>query len=126
MSDLFGSIYRMQQGSSGGGATQNPRQIMLNTLGEQIVMDWQQKAVMDGAVFHIRAGTVTTPLVGDAPLADTAAEMAVDAASGTTIIPIHLNIGVRLGTGTLHEYAAKSVATASSWPSAMLAMAAAV
>jgi hypothetical protein len=87
---------------------------MLNTLGEQIVMDWMQKAVMDGQMFHVRAGTVTTPIVGDAPLADTAAEMCADAAAATTIIPVHLNIAIRLGTGTLHEYAAKSVATVSS------------
>jgi hypothetical protein len=40
--------------------------------------------------------------------------MAVDAASATTIIPIFTNVSVNLGTGTLHEYAGKSVATVSS------------
>ncbi len=38
----------------------------------------------------------------------------VDAALGTTVIPVFLSLAVRLGTGTLHEYAVKSVAAASS------------
>lgn len=108
---MVSTVYR---GTQGGFGNQSNPAAMLNTLGEQVVMDWIQKAVMDGMVYQVRAGTVTTPLVGDVAITDTAAEMAADAASGTTIIPVHLNIGVRLGTGTLHEYAAKSVATVSS------------
>jgi hypothetical protein len=108
---LVGTVYR---GSQGGFSNQAPASVMLNTLGEQIVMDWMQKAVLDGMVYQIRAGTVTTPLVGDVAITDTAAEMAVDAASATTIIPLHHSLSINLGTGTLHEYATKSVATVSS------------
>ena len=83
-------------------------------LGAQVVTDWYTYMVLAGAAYQVRAGTITTPLVGDVVLTDTAAEMCADAVTGTTIIPVNLNIGIRLATGTLHEYAAKSVATVSS------------
>ena len=86
----------------------------LNTLGQQVVMQWFQAMILDGRGYQVRAGTITTPLVGDVVLTDTAAEYSVDAAAGTTIIPVHQIISVRLSTGTLHEYATKSVATVSS------------
>lgn len=115
MSDLFGSIYRSQSGSSGGGNTFNPRQIMLNTMGQQIVMDWMMKAVLDGAAFQVRAGTVTTPITGDGTgITDTAAEMAADIALGTTIIPIETLTAIQVLTGDAAEGATKSVATVSS------------
>lgn len=78
-------------------------------MGIQVVEDFYLAAMLMGAAFQVRAGTITTPLVGDVVLTDTAAELCVDAASGLTILPINLNIGLRLLTGTLHEYAAKSV-----------------
>ena len=102
------------RGAQGGFANQSPVAVHLNTLGQQVVMDWLQKAVMDGDMYNIRAGTVTTPFVGDVAITDSAAEMSADVASATSIIPVHLNIAIRLGTGTLHEYALKSVATVSS------------
>ena len=83
-------------------------------LGSQVVTDFYTYAALVGAGFQVRAGTLTTPLVGDVVITDTAAEMCSDAASGTIIIPVGLGIAIRLATGTLHEYAAKSVATASS------------
>lgn len=83
-------------------------------LGPQVVMDFFTWAALSGAGFQVRAGTITTPLIGDVVITDTAAEMCADAASGTTIIPVGLGIAVRLSTGTLQEYAAKSVATVSS------------
>jgi endoglucanase Acf2 len=67
-----------------------------------------------GAAYQVRAGTITTPLVGDVVITDTAAEMCSDASTGTTIIPVSLQVSVRLSTGTLQEYAAKSVGTVSS------------
>jgi hypothetical protein len=87
----------------------------ISTLfGAQVIMDWYTYMAMIGAAFQVRAGTITTPLVGDVVITDTAAEMSADALSGTTIIPVNLNIGLRLLTGTLHEYAAKSVKVVSS------------
>lgn len=85
-----------------------------NRLGVQVVQDFFQYAALMGAGFQVRAGTITTPLVGDVVITDTAAEMCVDASSAITIIPVALDIAVRLGTGTLHEYAVKSVGAASS------------
>ena|SRR3990167_349398 len=79
--------------------------------GELIVIDWYKQMAIEGRIYQVRAGTITTPLVGDVVITDTAAEMAIDALTTTaTVIPVYLNIAVRLGTGTLHEYAVKSVA----------------
>jgi hypothetical protein len=83
-------------------------------LGPQVVMDFYTWAALSGAGFQVRAGTITTPLVGDVVATDTAAEFCADCASGTTIIPVGLGIAIRLATGTLHEHALKSVATVSS------------
>ncbi len=82
--------------------------------GMQALMDFYTFCALAGMCFQVRAGTITTPLVGSAPNTDTQAEMCSDAVAGTTIIPTALNIGVRLGTGTLHEYFAKSVGVVSS------------
>lgn len=84
-----------------------------NKLGYQIVMDFFTQMAMEGRIYQVRAGSISAPLVGDQPLADTAAEMCVDAVAATTIMPMSLMIGINLGTGTLHEYGAKSVATVS-------------
>lgn len=79
-----------------------------------VVLDFYTYMAMLGAAFQVRAGTITTPLVGDVVLTDTAAEMAVSCATGKTIVPVELGVGVRLATGTLHEYAVKSVTGAHS------------
>ena len=81
--------------------------------GDLVIIDWYKQMALEGRVFQVRAGTITTPLVGDVVITDASAEMCADAAVGTTIIPSYLNIGIRLGTGTLHEYAAKSVGAVS-------------
>ena len=88
--------------------------LTLDASGALVVIDFFAKAVLDGHGYQIRAGTVTTPLVGDQPLADTAAEYCVDATSGLVMMPVEQHISIRLGTGTLHEYATKSIATVSS------------
>lgn len=82
--------------------------------GYQVVKDFYLHAILMGMGFQVRAGTVTTPLVGDVVITDTAAEYCVDAPSGTMLLPTYNNIAVRLATGTLFEFAIKSVATASS------------
>ena len=86
----------------------------IDPSGALVVIDFFAKAVLDGYGYQVRAGTVTTPLVGDVVITDTAAEYCVDVANGGTLIPMRNNIAIRLGGGTLHEYAVKSVATASS------------
>ncbi len=104
-------VYRGLAAGFGNGA--NPG-VALNTMAHQVVMSWYQAQILDGNGYQIRAGTITTPLVGPTDIADTESDMAVDAALGTTIIPVFQNISVRLATGTLFEFATKSVATVSS------------
>lgn len=87
----------------------------VDASGAQIIMDFYLKAMLSGHGYQVRAGTITTPLVGDVVLTDTAAEFCIDpSASGMVLLPVDQYISIRLGTGTLHEYATKSVATASS------------
>jgi hypothetical protein len=86
----------------------------VNRLNLQAVIDFYLQSMMEGLAYQINAGTITTPLVGDVVITDTAAEIALDAPSGVSAIAVFCNIAVRLGTGTLHEYAIKSVAGISS------------
>src|SRR3990172_12378016 len=84
-----------------------------NKLGFEIVVDFYTQMAIEGRVFQVRAGTISVPAVGDIVITDTAADMCVDAALGTTIIPVYFNISYNLAAGTLFEAAGKSVATAS-------------
>ena len=86
---------------------------LLDASGALCVMDFYTKAMLDRKGFQVRAGTITTPLVGDVVITDTAAEFCIDPPAGWTILPVCQMISIRLATGTLHEYATKSVATAS-------------
>ena len=110
MADFTGLVRRAVAGL----VNNSQAQPTIDPTGALVVMDFFTKAVLDGYGFQVRAGTLTTPLVGDVVITDTAAEYCVDVANGGTLIPVCNNISIRLGTGTLHEYAAKSVATASS------------
>lgn len=87
---------------------------LIDPSGAQVMMDFYLKAMLDGRGFQVRAGTITTPLVGDVVITDTAAEFCVDPPAGYCILPVQQIISIRLSTGTLHEYATKSVAGASS------------
>jgi hypothetical protein len=85
--------------------------IKANKMGNLVVIDWFTEMALEGRAYNVRAGTVTTPLVGDILITDQAAEMAADASTGQVIVPAYLNIAIRLAVAgvTLHEYAAKSV-----------------
>lgn len=107
-------IFEVRRGQGTGFGGNSTPGALLNTMGQQVVMMWYQHMILDGRAFQVRAGTITTPLVGDVVITDTAAEFSVDCVLGTTVIPIFQNISVRLETGTLQEYATKSVATVSS------------
>ncbi len=87
--------------------------MLLDFSGAQVVMDFYTKAVLDGHVYQVRAGTITAPLVGTTAITDTSAEYCIDPIPGYTAIPVCQIISVRLGAGTIHEFATKSVATAS-------------
>jgi len=97
------------------GLTANSTQMgTFDKSGALVVVDFFAKAILDGHGYQVRAGTISVPLVGDVVITDTAAEYCVDCASGKVVMPIYQKISINLGTGTLHEYATKSVATASS------------
>lgn len=81
----------------------------VNKQGQIVIMDWMTHACEQGKAFQVRAGTITAPLIGDVAITDTAAEFCVDAASGYMIIPVYQCLRIELNTGTLHEYATKSV-----------------
>jgi len=90
--------------------------IKLNRRGELCICDWYTQMALEGRVFQVKAGTITTPLIGDILITDTKAEMACEAPLGMTMIPVYAHIATRDGIsasdGTLHEYAAKSVGLA--------------
>ncbi len=90
------------------------RPLLVDPSGAAVIMDFYLKAVLDGRVYQVKAGTITTPLIGTAPLTDTSAEFCIDPQASYTAIPVCQIISVRLGAGTLHEFATKSVAGASS------------
>ncbi len=81
--------------------------------GEVAIIDFLTAQALAGRAFQVRAGTITTPAVGDVVITDTKCEMCTDAFTGLTIIPVELFAGIRLATGTLHEYFAKSIAVVS-------------
>lgn len=108
-------LYEVRRGQGAGFSGNSAPGARMTTMGELVAVDFVTASILDGRGYQVRAGTITTPLTGDVEITDTAAEMCVDAASGTTIIPIHLNVDVEsVNGGTLPTVAAKSVATASS------------
>jgi hypothetical protein len=97
-----------------GYTTSQTPDLLIDGAGALVVIDFFTKAMLDGRGYQVRTGTITTPLVGDVVITDTAAEYCVDTgAAALTVLPVYNNITVRLATGTLHEYAVKSVGAAS-------------
>jgi len=82
--------------------------------GEGCVLDFFTAMALEGRVFQVRLGTITTGLTGDVDVTDTKAEASSDAATGYTIIPVYLNVDVEsFAGGTLPMCAAKSQAAVS-------------
>lgn len=82
--------------------------------GRVITKDFYTQMAIEGRVFQVRAGTITTHFIGDVDITDAAAEMVVDAPSGTTVIPVYMNIHIEALGGTVPIITCKSVAGASS------------
>lgn len=110
MADIRGVV---SQGTVGTAADGTRVGVKTNRRGELVVMDFFTQMALEQRVFQVRAGTITTPLVGDVVITDSSAEMCADAATGLTIVPVQFNASIRLATGTLHEYALKSVGSLS-------------
>ncbi len=107
-------LYEVRRGLGAGFGNNATPAAWLNTLGQLVVCDFYQGMILDGRGYQVRAGTITTPLTGDVLITDTAAEMCADAASGTTIIPVFMQVDIEALGGTLPQVTAKSVATVSS------------
>lgn len=87
----------------------------MDMTGALVVMNFVQKAILDGKAYQVRAGTVTTPLTGDGTaLTDAAAEMCADAATGLTILPYYAALSIDVWTADNSEGAIKSVGAVSS------------
>jgi hypothetical protein len=82
-------------------------------MGIQTVMDFYTYMAITGKAYQVYAGNISVPFVGDVVLADTAAEIAIDAPAATTIIPVYCNISFNLAAATLFESAGKSVGAVS-------------
>lgn len=76
--------------------------------GELCVIDFFTQMALEGRVFQIRAGSVSSPLVGDVTITDQVAEWAIEAPLGLTILPCYLNVALNLHAATLAEICAKS------------------
>ena len=88
--------------------------IGMSPRGELLVVDFYTRLALEGRIFEVRLGTITTPLTGDVNITDAAAEASTDAATGMTIIPLYLNVDLEsFAGGTLPECTAKGVAAVS-------------
>lgn len=93
----------------GAGAESTQVAWTMSKRGEAFVVSFYQRMMLQGRMFQVLNGTISAPEVGDVVITDTAAEMATSARLGTTVIPVSTNVNANLATGTLHEWAGKSV-----------------
>ena len=104
---------KVSQNSLGAGGEDTWVAAKGSRLGYQVTMDFYTQMAIEGRVYNNRSGTIAAPFVGDVPLADGVAEMSVDAASPTTIIPVYCSIGITLQPGTANMYKIQSVGAVS-------------
>ncbi len=70
--------------------------------GTQVVVPWQQALVMEGRVFGIHIGTVSTPIAGHAAIdADQPDGSVYFAATGTSALPLYITGTQETGATTL-------------------------
>lgn len=83
-------------------------------LGYAITMDFYTQMAIEGRGYQVRAGTIVTGLAADEPLADTKANISIDAAAETTIIPVALRIAMKdVATATTLQVHMKGVGAVS-------------
>ena len=106
------SVYRGLAAGFGHGAAPPARQ---TTMAELVVADSYLAWLLDGRGYQVRAGTIATGIAAQDVIGDTVAEMCADAASGTTVVPVHFGIGIRgIATATTVQIAVKAVGAVSS------------
>src|SRR5574343_185639 len=67
--------------------------------GSLITTPWLMQMVIEGKVFGVNAGVLTTPLTLNATIADGEPDLLVNVPSGTTIIPVFIQASFE-DTGT--------------------------
>ena len=77
--------------------------------GSPIGMPWQVALTIEGKVYQVRNGNLTTPLTGRVDITDTLAEAATEASAGITVIPLYVNCEIEALGGTLPQACLKSV-----------------
>ena len=89
--------------------------LQASTRGELRQVDFFTHMLLNGRFYQVRAGTIATGVAMDSTLTDAAAEMSVDAAAGTTIIPIRFGIAFdEIATALTVRVAVKAVGVVSS------------
>ena len=109
------SLYTVYRSLSAGFGHNSAPPVRLTTMAEVVVAESYLAWLLDGRGYQVRAGTIATGIAAQDVIADTVAEMCADAASGTTIIPVHFGIGIRgIATGLTLQVAVKAVGAVSS------------
>lgn len=108
------SLYTVYRSLAAGFGNQSAPPVRLTTMADQVVVDFQTAMLLDGRGYQVRAGTIATGLAAQDVIADTVAEMCADAATATTIIPVHFGIAVRIvATSVTLQIAVKAVGAVS-------------
>ena len=76
--------------------------------GSPIIMPWYVALAIEGRCYQVRLGTITAPLTGDIEITTVAAEAATEAAAGSTIIPLYVNVELEALGGTLPQACLKA------------------
>ena len=97
------------------GAESSYQALTATKRGELVVVDFYTRHSLMGHGYQIRAGTIATGVAMDSVTTDTAAEGCVDAATGTTVIPVSFNMGFdNIATATTVKVGIKAVGVVSS------------
>lgn len=82
----------------------NYKDILTLRDGTLSTVNWIQKLVLEGRVFHARVGTDSTPVTLDAAWANTDPDLSLDVPSGVAVIPLRVSVIMEAyGTTALFE-----------------------
>lgn len=100
MSDIQGFAQQLNVGRTTDG---NRVGIRTTRDGALIALPWYQALVLEGRVFGIHAGSVTTPIAGHAAIDADQPEAAAWFADGTAAIPLSIRATMETGATTLAQ-----------------------
>ena len=112
MTQLYGYVNdaNLQYASDGSSIA-----VQATKRGELRVVDFYTQMALQGRAFQIKAGTIATGVAMDSVVTDTAAEGSIDAAAGTTIIPVQFQMDfANIATATTVKVRIKAVGVVSS------------